>query len=751
MRIVVALIVNLLLLVRALLGLPFRWMRSRSRPAYVRFALRGDPPYRELVRRRWRMFSKRDPAEVISLAAFGEQLAYLAKDPRVRGAVICVDHLQISAAKADAIAASLVELRAAGKEVVGYALHAGNVEYEVLCAADRIVLSPAGRLDLTGFAAGATAMSSALARLGISAQFVRRGDYKTAPELFTDAEISDIHRRTVEHLLDLRFDALLSRIARGRRLTIGEARGRVDGGPYSAKRAQAAGLCDALCQEADLGSFLDAATRDSGNARREVSAPSRSAPNVFSGGAARDAPARPDASAPKSSRAAESATNATLSDRSVPDPSASDASAPRGGADASATSATLSDRSALDPSAPDASAPRRGADAFARNATLSDRSAPAASALDASTPRRGADASALNATLSDRSAPAASAPDASAPDRSARDAPALTSAAGTRAASRRAPSVAARIRAAKDDEPSERRLPDFPSYRGSLILPPIRWRPLKRRTRLSIVPLNGIIAEGEGGRAPVGPEMAGSEGVAGAIRGARRDRRTAAILLYVNSPGGSAVASELILDEVRRAAKKKPVVAYFDRVAASGGYMAALGADEIWAAPDAIAGSIGVFGGKFELSRLFEWLGVRRTLITRGENAGLFSVSRPFTEHERRALESEIEEAYEDFLEQVSRSRGKSRDEVHARAQGRIYSGDEALQAGLIDRTGSFEDACRRALELAEKPTDRFDVAIHPAGKRRIPLVRLMREAQTTGVFALWLPGLESLEWPGRW
>src|SRR5215472_5427220 len=717
MRIVVALIVNLLLLVRALLGLPFRWMRSRRRPAYVRFALRGDPPYRELVRRRWRMFSRRDPAEVISLAALGEQLALLAKDPRVRGAVLCVDHLQISPAKADAIAASLAKLRAAGKEVVGYALHAGNVEYEVLCAADRIVLSPAGRVDLTGFAAGATAMGSALERLGISAQFVRRGDYKTAPELFTDGEISDIHRQTLEHLLDLRFSALLSRIARGRRLTIEQARRTVDAGPYSAKRARAAGLCDALCPEADLGSFLDATAPGNGAA---VAASAAKAPGTDG-----EQPTAADASAP-------------------------DAAAPRRGADASATNATLSDRSALDASPPDASAPRRGADASAPSATLSDRSALDASPPDASAPRRGADASARNATQSDRSAPDASASDASASDRSARDASALSSSSGARAASRPASSVAARIRSAKDEEPSERRLPDFASYRATLTLPPIPWRPLKRRTRLSIVPLNGIIAEGEGGRAPVGPEIAGSDGLAGAIRAARRDRRTSAILLYVNSPGGSAIASELILDEARRAAKKKPVVAVFFRITASGGYMAALGADEIWAAPDAIAGSIGVFGGKFELSRLFERLGVSRTLITRGKNAGLFSVSRPFTEHERRALDSEIEEAYQDFLEQVSRSRGKSKDEVHARAQGRIYSGDEALQAGLIDRTGSFEDACRRALELAEKPTDRFDVAIHPAGKRRIPIVRLMREAQTTGVFALWLPGLESLGWEER-
>jgi protease-4 len=232
----------------------------------------------------------------------------------------------------------------------------------------------------------------------------------------------------------------------------------------------------------------------------------------------------------------------------------------------------------------------------------------------------------------------------------------------------------------------------------------------------------------------------------GALRAARRDHRTSALLLYVNSPGGSAAASELILDEVRRSAKAKPVLAYFDRVAASGGYMAALGAAEIWGAPEALAGSIGVFGGKFEISRLLERVGLRRELITRGDNAALLSPSRPFTEIERRTMELEIEEAYQDFLEHVSVARGKSKEEIHARAEGRVYVGSEALQAGLIDRIGTFEQACRRALELAKAPSDRFEVMAHPSARRRIPLMRLMGEAQRTGVFALWLPGLEPLE-----
>ncbi len=559
MRILVALLLNLVLLIKALLALPFRLLRRR-RALYVRFALRGDPPYRELARRRWRIFSKRDPAEVRSLDELRRQLVDLSKDARVRGAVFFVEHLQITQAKADAIAALFEKLRAAGKEVIGYALHAGNSEYEVLCAADRIILAPPGRLDLTGFAAEATAIKAALDRAGIDAQFVRRGEYKTAPELFTDAQISEIHRQTVEHLLDLRFQDLLLRISRGRRIGLEEAKRKVDGGPYSAKRAQAEGLCDGLCSAPDLASFLS--------------------------------------------------------------PSADKAPAP---------------------------------------------------------------------------------------------------------------------------DSSEDELPDWEDYQSSLPWPSISWRHLKRRPRLSLVALQGLIAEGEGGRAPVGPEIAGSEGVVAAVRSARRDRRTAAVLLYVNSPGGSALASALILDEVRRAAKKKPVVAYFDRVAASGGYMAALGATEIWAAPGAIAGSIGVFGGKFELSGLFERLGIHRMVLTRGEHAGMSSSSRPFTPQERAAIEREIEETYQDFLEQVAGARGKSKEEIHARAEGRVYSGDEALNAGLIDRTGSYEDACRRALELAKSPAGRFEVVIHRAPRRRIPTLGLMREAQKTGLFALWLPGLESL------
>src|SRR5262249_681261 len=206
--------------------------------------------------RRWRPFSKRNVAEVRSLFALREQLAILARDPRVRGAVFHVDRLQISPAKAGAISELFQGLRPKGKEGIGYPRHPGNSENEGLWGGDWIGLSAAGRLELAGYAAGATALGAGLERLGISAQFIRRGDYKTAPELFDRAEISPIHRQTVEHLLDLRFQSLLARISRGRRLTAEQARRKVDQGPYSAKRALAEGLCDGLSREEDLADFL---------------------------------------------------------------------------------------------------------------------------------------------------------------------------------------------------------------------------------------------------------------------------------------------------------------------------------------------------------------------------------------------------------------------------------------------------------------------------------------------------------------
>ncbi|HZI10129.1 MAG TPA: S49 family peptidase, partial [Myxococcus sp.] len=176
---------NLFLLLRALLGAPFRMLAARHRPAYVRFRLTGDPAYRERRQRRFALGQSRpEPSAVSSLERFGEWLRLLAKDARVKGILLEVEGLELPPAKRDAVVALLSEFRAAGKRVVSWGVQVGNDAYPVLAAADEVLLAPMGEVDLMGYAAEATALGEGLSRVGIQAHFVRRGDYKTAPELF---------------------------------------------------------------------------------------------------------------------------------------------------------------------------------------------------------------------------------------------------------------------------------------------------------------------------------------------------------------------------------------------------------------------------------------------------------------------------------------------------------------------------------------------------------------------------------------
>jgi protease-4 len=552
MRVLLALIYNGFLAVKGLLALPLRLIRRRRRPQFVRYSLLGDPPYLDPRRRRRLFRRKGSPSEVRSLEALRAQFKQLIADPEVRGVVVEIERLRASAAKREAVADLFRQMRSAGKLVIGYAVHLSNGGYELLCSADRIVLFSAGRLELTGFMAEATALGLALRRAGIAAHFVRRGQYKTAPELFTLPAVSEVQRETLERVLDDRFAVLVSAIARGRRLTEAQARAKVDRGPYTAKRALTEGLCDALLSEEELPGYLRSLT----------------------------------------------------------------------------------------------------------------------SSANGSSPRE--------------------------------------------------PIIA-----------------PFSAYVRSKPFVGLSWKPIKRQPSVAWVPLQGLIISGEVS-SPVGLGLAGSKTIGKALKAAAEDHRCQAIVLEVASPGGSALASELILDQVRRAAQKKAVVVYTDQVAASGGYLAALGAKEIWAAPHAIVGSIGVFAGKFDFSELLERLGVHRTILTRGQNAGIFSSSRPFTEPEREVLEAEVEETYQDFLEKVAQARGKTIEEAHQRGEGRIFSGAEAMQLGLVDRTGGFEGACRRALELAGAPTPSYQVVSYAPTARRLSLLTALREISSSHLFALW-------------
>ncbi|MFY0522785.1 S49 family peptidase [Archangium gephyra] len=187
MRFLIIPLINLLVLLRVLLGLPFRLLGARSRPAYVRFRLAGDPPYRERSRRARLPLglggqSRPEPATVTSLEGFRKALELLAKDAKVKGILLVLEDLEVPPAKREVLVKLLGDFRAAGKRVVAWAVGVDNLGYQVMCAADEVLLSPAGRLDMVGFAAEATAIGEGLGRLGIKAHFFRRGAYKTAPE-----------------------------------------------------------------------------------------------------------------------------------------------------------------------------------------------------------------------------------------------------------------------------------------------------------------------------------------------------------------------------------------------------------------------------------------------------------------------------------------------------------------------------------------------------------------------------------------
>jgi protease-4 len=197
--------------------------------------------------------------------------------------------------------------------------------------------------------------------------------------------------------------------------------------------------------------------------------------------------------------------------------------------------------------------------------------------------------------------------------------------------------------------------------------------------------------------------------VTAALRACAEDPRVGAVVLYVDSPGGSALASDLMAREVERLRALKPVVAYFANVAASGGYYVSALAHKIVAEPTAITGSIGVIAMRVVVAEAAERAGVRHESVPRGARAELFSPYRKWTDDERAALDRSIDQVYEDFVRIVARGRGKSPDEIEPLARGRVYSARDALAVGLVDELGSFA----RAVQLAAQ-TAGLDASLDP-------------------------------------
>ncbi|MGC1274554.1 MAG: signal peptide peptidase SppA [Planctomycetaceae bacterium] len=221
--------------------------------------------------------------------------------------------------------------------------------------------------------------------------------------------------------------------------------------------------------------------------------------------------------------------------------------------------------------------------------------------------------------------------------------------------------------------------------------------------QIAVVYCTGAIMPGESQSGFLYGEVMGSETIVKAIDKARDDENVKAIVLRVDSPGGSALASDIIWRSVLLAKEKKPVVVSMGHVAASGGYYISMGADAIVAEPSTITGSIGVVGGKVAFDGLLNKIGVTTSVVSRGKNSGTLSVLEGFSDSEREAMQKMLNDIYRQFTAKAAKGRGMEVDKLEALARGRIYSGTRAKSLGLIDETGTLADTIEIAKTKAQE------------------------------------------------
>ncbi len=258
---------------------------------------------------------------------------------------------------------------------------------------------------------------------------------------------------------------------------------------------------------------------------------------------------------------------------------------------------------------------------------------------------------------------------------------------------------------ADDNAPPRLYLTRYARMSAPRLTPPMPPMPGRRaKPTVAVVTVAGTIVSGRGGPQvlPLGPSSIGGDTIAAALREAAADDSVSAIVVRVDSPGGSVTASETIWRAVSKARKNgKPVVASMGAVAASGGYYVSMAADAIVANPGTITGSIGVLTGKLVARDLKDKLGVGWDSVRTNANADAWSINAPFTPEQHAQVEAEAELFYDDFVRRVAEGRNMSPDDVHAVAQGRVWTGADALERGLVDELGGLRAAVRRAKILA--------------------------------------------------
>ena len=422
--------------------------------------------------------------------AFGLRRA--AEDPDVEVLVLDLRGLVVNWAQLEELYEAVFDFRASGKTLWAYIESGGNADFALACAADRVAMAPEGHVMVLGVAVELAFFRDTLAKVGLEADFLHVGKYKSAPEQLTRTEPSAANREMITSLVDARYELLVNLIAKGRDRDPQIVKDWIDIGMFDGPAALAAGLVDTLLDGEDLLASI-------------------------------------------------------------------------------------------------------------------------------------------------------------APDDDAVDLETYVSQAG-----------------------------------GG-----------RSEHEIAMVVAAGTIYTGESRQDNFQGRVLGSETVVEQLAKAREDEDVEAVLLRVDSPGGSALASDLIWREVERVREVKPVVVSMGGYAASGGYYISCGADSIFAGAGTLTGSIGVFAGKMDWSGLYDKIGVHREFVTRGENALLWRDAGGFTDSQRVLFQGQLDRFYERFLAKVAVGRGLSRDEVHAVAQGRVWTGAQALEVGLIDGIGGLQRALR--------------------------------------------------------
>jgi protease-4 len=509
-----------------------------------------------------RQMSLRDAVTAIHRAA---------EDPRVAGLIARVQLAAAPAAAVQELREAITAFTAFKPSLAWAETYPGTLSYYLASAFGEVWMQPSGSVGLVGFASNATFLRQALAKAGIEAEFITRGEYKSAPNMFTQDGFTDAHREAVTRMLQSLQGQVWQGVAESRDLDVAALDGLADRAPLLRDDAVASGLVDRI------------GYRDEAYARIAE----------LIGG-----------------------------DVGSKDVGTSEA----GSKDAGSTGEKSDEENGEESGADDEGPPRLYLSRYAG---------------------------------------------------------------------------AARNRGS--------RLTPVPSI-------PVR----RSRPTIAVVNVDGTIVDGRGGPqfVPFGPTTCGGDTIAAALREVAADDSVSAIVLRVDSPGGSVHASETIWREVKRARDRGiPVVVSMGAVAASGGYYVAMPADAIVANPSTITGSIGVFAGKLVVRDLKDRLGVGSDTVRTNANADAWSADELFTPEQQADRQAEVDLLYTDFVQRVAEGRNLTVEAVDVVARGRVWTGADALEHGLVDELGGFRTAVRRAKVLAGLDEDAdVRLATYPGG-----------------------------------